>query len=303
MRTLAFMLAILCSTHAAAEPPIDPDDLHGSAWSGAVEPFRVVGNIYYVGASNIASYLITTPAGHILLDTGTKEMSAIVPRSIDKLGFKLSDVKIMLSGHAHYDHVGAHAALKRSTGAKVMALAADAPALEAGKDQSPLQDEGWEPVEVDRVLQHGDTVKLGGTTMRAVHAPGHTPGCTVWTTQTREQEREPRRAYRVLFAACMGPNAQVQLLGNPRFPRLVAETRDSFRRLRQLAPDIFLTMHPKELLQGKVEAIVSGQAPHPLYNPAGWPRLLDQVQSGFEARVRDERAALADPTRKAPRAR
>src|SRR5262249_28827399 len=180
------------------------DDIH-TTWSAPVEPFHVIGNIYYVGAKNIASYLIVTPQGHILLDTGTKEMEPVVRAGIEKLGYKLSDVKIMLSGHAHFDHVGSHAALQRATHAKVMALGDDAKALDSGKDRSPLGAEGWAPVHVDRVLKDGDTVSLGGTTMKAVWAPGHTPGCTVWTTNTKEGSR----TYSVAFYACAGPNVQV----------------------------------------------------------------------------------------------
>jgi metallo-beta-lactamase class B len=291
------MLLMLSAGHVAAQPATDLDNLHGPAWSGAVEPFRVVGNIYYVGATNIASYLIVTPAGHILLDTGTPEMIPVVRGSIEKLGFKLTDVKIILSGHAHFDHVGGHAAMKRATGAKVMALAQDAPALAAGKDLSPLQAEGWEPIEVDEVLENGDTVTLGDTKLRAVLAPGHTPGCTMWTTQTRERERGAARSYAVLFAACMGPNQQVQLLDNPAFPNLVAQTRGGFRRLRKLAPDMYLTMHPKEQFEGKVERIVAGETPHPLHDPSGWRKLLDQTQASFEARVRAQRAARASGTK------
>ena len=124
---------------------------HGP-YSEAVEPFHIIGNIYYVGARNIASYLLTTPEGHIMIDTGTKEMHPVITANVRKLGFKLQDVKILLSGHAHFDHVQGHAAMKKVTGARVMALREDAVALEAGADRSPLGDEGWEPVQVDRCL-------------------------------------------------------------------------------------------------------------------------------------------------------
>src|SRR5262249_35109790 len=167
---------------------------HGQM-SQPVEPFRIVGNIYYVGARNIASYLITTPEGHIMIDTGTKEMHQVIRTNVGKLGFKLQDVKILLSGHAHFDHVQGHAAMKKATGARVMAIGEDAAALSAGMDKSPLGDEGWEPVVVDRVLKDGDTVTLGGTTLRAVWTPGHTPGCTTWTTSAQEKGK----TYSIVF--------------------------------------------------------------------------------------------------------
>src|SRR5712671_6096939 len=174
---------------------------HGP-YSQPEEAFRLVGNIYYVGAKNIASYLITTPQGHILVDTGTTDMTPVITASVQKLGFKLRDIKIMLSSHAHFDHVGGHAAMKRATGARVMAIRQDAEALEAGKDISPLGDEGWTPVKVDRILKDGDSVTLGGTTLRAVWAPDHTPGCTVWTTSVPDAGM----TYSVAFYGCGGPN-------------------------------------------------------------------------------------------------
>ena len=181
---------------------------HG-AYSEPVEPFRIVGNIHYVGARNIASYLLTTPQGHILIDTGTKEMEPIVRANVGKLGFKLTDIKILLSGHAHFDHVQGHAAMKEATGARVMAMADDAAALEAGRDKSPLGDEGWPPVKVDRVLKDGDTVTLGPTTLRAVWAPGHTPGHGVTMTAEEKGTR-----YAVAFSACAA-QLGVRLAGNP----------------------------------------------------------------------------------------
>lgn len=273
---------------ARGAPPVagHNEEIHGP-WSAAMEPFRVVGNIHYVGAKNIASYLITTPEGHILLDTGTKEMAPGVPRNIERLGFKLRDIKILLSGHAHFDHVGGHAAMKRATGARVMALGDDAAALASGTDRSPLGDEGWEPVAVDRVLKDGDTVTLGGTTLRAVWAPGHTPGCTVWTTRARERDRD----YAVAFFACAGPNQSVQLVGNPKFPRLVEDTLRGLARLRQLKPDIYLWMHPEEQFAGQVERIKAGVVPHPLYQPKGWTSLLDELEADVRKRVEVERGS------------
>jgi len=115
-------------------------------YSEAVEPFRIIGNIHYVGGANIASYLVTTPQGHILVDTGMTTMHNVIKNSVAKLGFKTSDIKIMLSSHAHFDHIEGHAAMKKLTGAQVVAMAGDAEALESGKDNSALGAMGWEPV-------------------------------------------------------------------------------------------------------------------------------------------------------------
>ena len=253
--------------------------------SEPVEPFRIVGNIYYVGARNIASYLITTPQGHIMIDTGTKEMHQGIRANVGELGFKLQDIKILLSGHAHFDHVQGHAAMQKATGAKVMAIAQDAAALSAGMDKSPLGDEGWEPVKVDRILKAGDTVTLGGTTLRAVWTPGHTPGCTTWTTTVQEKGRP----YSIVFQACAGPNAGVRLIGNTLFPNLVEETMASFRIQKALKADIYLPMHPESHFAGKIERIKAGETPQPLYNPNAYGKLIADTEANFQKRVQEER--------------
>lgn len=272
----ALVLVLLLASCAAQRPHLF-DDLHGKA-SAPVAPFRIVGDLYYVGAADIASYLIATPDGLILLDTGTREMVPVVTANIAKLGFRVEDIKILLSGHAHFDHVQGHAAIQRASGAQVMAMAGDAAALEAGVDQSPLHGEGWDPVHVDRVLHDGDRVELGGAVMTAHWIPGHTPGCTVWTTRTGGHE--------VAFYACAGPNTSVALIGNREFPNLVGQALAGFAKLRQLHPDIWLEMHPAGRLP-----------PSPLVDPGSWQRMLDDDEAEFRARVHDEqlkvRAAAA----------
>jgi metallo-beta-lactamase class B len=260
---------------------------HGP-YSQPEQAFRLVGNIYYVGAKNIASYLITTPQGHILVDTGTTEMTPVITANVEKLGFKLRDIKIMLSSHAHFDHIGGHAAMKKLTGARVMAIKQDAEALEAGKDLSPLGDEGWAPVKVDRVLKDGDTVSLGGTTLRAIWAPGHTPGCTVWTTNVADGGR----SYSVAIFGCGGPNGGVKLVGNQKFPTLVEDTMATFRKLKMLKPDIYVSGHPQMLFAGKIDRMKTGERPHPLLDPGSqaWAKMLDDAQAAFEKRVAAERA-------------
>ena len=258
---------------------------HGP-YSQAEDAFRLVGNIYYVGAKNIASYLITTPQGHILVDTGTAEMTPVITANVQKLGFTLQDIKIMLSSHAHFDHVGGHAAMQRATRAQVMAIRQDADALQAGKDLSPLGDEGWEPVKVARVLKDGDTVTLGGTTLKAVWAPGHTPGCTVWTTTVPDAGR----MYSVALFGCGGPNGGVKVVGNPRFPTLADDALGTFRKLKTLNPDIYVTGHPQALFMGKIERMKAGERPHPLNDPGAWTKMLDDAEANFVKRVQAERA-------------
>ncbi|MEO8705279.1 MAG: subclass B3 metallo-beta-lactamase [Kofleriaceae bacterium] len=254
---LLLIFVMACASH--------PNQIHG-AWSEPVDPVHIIGNLHYVGAKNIASYLITTPAGHILIDTGTREMIPIVRRNIEKLGFAVRDIKILLCSHAHYDHVQGHAAIQQASGARVMVMRGDDTAVASGIDQSPFAGEGWDPVRVDRILEDNDTVELGGTTLQAIAAPGHTPGCTVWTTRIATRE--------VVIYGCMRPNDGVQLTGNPRFPHLVDQTRATFRRMRALAPDLTLTTHPDAPFAARID-------------PAAWPKLLDEAEAEFAQQLRN----------------
>src|SRR6266566_3520000 len=285
----SLLLILLCSALLSAQTsPLSPEQratFHGEM-SQPVEPFRIIGNIYYAGARNIASYLITTPAGDIMIDTGTEEMHPVILANVAKLGFKPQDIKILLSGHAHFDHVQGHAAMQKATGAKVMALGLDAAALSAGADLSPLGDEGWEPVKVARILKDGDTVTLGGTTLRAVWTPGHTPGCTTWTTNVQEKGKP----YAIVFQACGAPNAGVKLVGNTLFPTLVDDAMRSFRIQKALKADIYLPVHPETYFAGKVERIKAGESPHPLYDPQAYEKFVTDTEAGFQKRVQAERA-------------
>ena len=257
-------------------------------YSAPAEPFRIVGNIHYVGAANIASYLITTPQGHILIDTGMTEMHDVIRNNIARLGFKTSDIKIMLSSHAHFDHIAGHSAMKKLTGAQVMAMAGDAEALESGKDNSALGAIGWEPVKVDRVLKHGDTVSLGGVTLRAVHSPGHTQGATTWITTVEDRGRQ----YTVAVLGGTTPNGGVPLLDNPRHKTVIEDTHRMFARLKaEKVPDIYLVGHPQAMFEGKSARIKTGETPHPLLNGDAWTKQIADAEAAFEKRVAAERAA------------
>jgi metallo-beta-lactamase class B len=292
MRYGAACVLLISAAALAQTPPKNPifsDEaragLHGAS-SQAIEPFRLVGNVYYVGAQNIASELITTPEGHILVDTGTKEMESVVSANIEKLGFKLQDVKIILSTQAHFDHVGATAAMKKRTGAKLMIMAADVKALESGQDLSPLADEGWAPVTVDRALEANDTVTLGGVTLRGIQSPGHTPGSTTWLTTVQENGT----SYEVAFVAGLGPNNGVQLIGNPKHPRLVEQTLGTYKTLKALTPDIYIPGHPQQLFAGKLDRLRAGERPHPLADRAAYKKMIEDSEAGFIKRVETEKA-------------
>ena len=252
------------------------------AYSQPIDPFRIVGNIYYVGARNIASYLITTPQGHILIDTGMTEMHDAIVAGVGRLGFNVSDIRILLASHAHFDHIEGHALMQRRTGARVVAMEGDAEALAGGHDRSALGAMGWEPVAVSRRIRNGDSVTLGGTTLRGIHAPGHTPGATIWMATVEDDGRR----YSVAFLTTTTPNAEVPL-DNPRHRTVVADTRSTFRRLKaEPVPDIVLVGHPQAMFAPAMDGLRRGERPHPLLNGAeAWTRQLAMAEAAFERRV------------------
>lgn len=257
-------------------------------WAKPIVPFRVVGNVYDVGGSNIAVYAIKTSEGIVMIDSGLPSMSAGVLANLESLGMHATDIKILLNGHAHYDHVGGHAAIVKASGgaAKVMVMREDAEAVRTGVDRSPLHAEGWAPVAVDRELVDGDTVSLGGQTFTAHLTPGHTPGCTVWTTQVHDDDRD----YEMAFYGCMRPNDSVKLRGNAEFPDLIAQTQESFRKMRALSPDIYVLMHPEDELAPVLDKLRAGVHPNPLASKAAWTKMLDEAQHEFDDQVKTDAA-------------
>lgn len=295
MRHQVLRLAILAALSSAVAAQQGPPQFSrewyaqfSGPYSQPVAPFRIVGNIYYVGAVNLASYLVTTPEGHVLIDTGMAEMHDSIVSSVEQLGFKVADIRIMLSNHAHFDHVDGHALMQRRTGAQVMAMVGDAEALQSGHDTSALGAIGWEPVPVARVLKHGDVVALGGVTLRAIHAPGHTQGATVWMTSVEDGGRR----YAVAFMGTTTPNGGVPLFNNPRHRNVVEDTRRAFRTLKtEPEPDIVLVGHPQAMFAGTMERMRKGERPHPLLNGReAWTNQLAASEQAFERRVAQEQS-------------
>ena len=271
---LMWVVVVLSSAIAFAHAPQEQRDDDREPG----EPFRVIDNIYYVGSEALASYLITTPEGYILHDTGTLEMHDVIRANIEKLGFDVEDVKFMVSSHAHFDHIEGHAAMKRATGAEVVALGGDAVALESGQDNSALGAVGWEPVEVDRVVEDGDTLTLGSTTLRAVWTPGHTQGATMWMTTVQEGGR----TYDVAFRGGEIPNAGVPLIDNPRHPTVVEDTQRTLRLLKELEPPvIFLHNHSSDAYPELNSALPVNPNCASCLDAEGWTEMVARVEAAF----------------------
>jgi metallo-beta-lactamase class B len=257
---------------------IDRPDLD----SEAQEPFKIVGNVYYVGANNIAAILVATPDGHILLDTGTHKMATSLFPNIVKLGFKPADIKIMLISHAHYDHMETMEALRKITGATVVAMEAEVPSLVSGHDLGSNETWGHEPVQVGRIIKSGDDIVLGGSVVKAIWTPGHTLGATAYFINTQEGGRN----YQVVYGGPPGP-----IVGDHRYETRVEDAMDSYRRLRAMNPDILISGHPQNLFKGKLEALWANTRPSPLMMaPGQWTKMIDNSEAGFKKRLTEAAA-------------
>ncbi len=272
-RTLLYALAALAplaSAQSAASSRV--------AWNRPVAPFNIVGPVYYVGAAGVASFLITTPHGHFLIDGGFSETAPLIERNIATLGFRLHDVKFLLNTHAHFDHAGGLAALHRATGAPLAVSAPDAAVISSGAASLPA-------VPVARILADGDSLTLGALTLTAHLTPGHTKGCTTWTLPVPSGGS----VLHVLFfcsASVVAP-----LVHNAAYPSIADDYRRTFAAARLLPCDVFLAPHPFQFQMEEKLARRAPGAPNPFIDPAEFPRYLAQAQADFERELKAQSAA------------
>jgi metallo-beta-lactamase class B len=254
-----------------------------------VPPFHIIGNIYYVGASDVTSFLIVTPAGDILLDGGFRETAPQIERNIAKLGFNLSGVKILLNSHAHFDHAGGLAELKRRTGAQFVAMQGDAQLLANGGHTDFYFGNRltFPPIRPDRVIHDLDTITLGGVTLTAHLTAGHTRGCTTWTMNTRENGR----TLHVVFIGSMSVLSGYRLTGKESYPGIGADYAKSFRVLRSLPCDVFLASHGQFFnLNEKRAALAKHPAENPFIDPAGYRAYVERADRAYQDELRREGA-------------
>jgi len=258
-----------------------------------VPPRHLIGNIYYVGAIGVSSYLITTPEGHILLDTGFEETVPLIQHSVEQLGFKSSDIKIMLSSHAHIDHTGGHAAMKKLTHARVLASAEDARILASGGNDDfvpfPKDMMVYSPVTADQIVQDGEKVTLGGVTLTAHLTPGHTRGATTWTMDVNADGQN----HHVVFFSSTTINPGTSLVLSPPYPELVQDYETTFSRLKQLSCDVFFAPHGGQFaMADKFARLDQHPTTNPFIDPAGWHTLIENAEKAFRDQLAAERAAV-----------
>lgn len=280
MKRLLFLAAAMFALTGPATAEIPAE------WTKPVAPFHVIGNIYYVGTADLAAYLIHTDDGDILIDGTLKQNVPLIERNIATLGFKVSNIKIMLNSHAHYDHAAGLAALKHDSGATLYASAADAPILESGKISfGPTASDPFPPVKVDRIVKDGETVALGGTKLTAHLTPGHTPGCTSWTMPVSEDGA----AHTAIFY-CSTSVAGNPLVNNKAYPQIASDYEASFAELKTIKADVFLAphaqfYHPQEKLRLRKKG-----APNPFVDPGELQRFVAASQRDFEAEFAKQKA-------------
>lgn len=260
-------------------------------WNQPATPHQVIGPVYFVGTNALASFLITTRSGHILLDPGFEESVPLIKNSMRALGFKYEDIKILLNSQAHYDHAAGLALIKRETGAQLMAMADDAPLLEAGGRGDFLfgDDYRFPPVMVDRRLRDGDVIELGGLRLVARHTPGHTKGAATFVTNAVDRGQ----AHQVVFATSTTVNPGTKLIDNPKYPNVVSDWERTYAILESLAPGVWVSAHTNVFdMAGKLARRKTGKpGDNPYVDPTGYRAFLATSRQRFAALLKEELTA------------
>ncbi|HLY59737.1 MAG TPA: subclass B3 metallo-beta-lactamase [Terriglobia bacterium] len=260
-------------------------------WTEPFPAYRVIGNIYYVGSRGLASYLVTTSEGDILINSSLESSPPLIRASVEKLGLRFSDIKILLISHAHWDHCAGSAKIKELTGAKYVVMDADVPVVESGgrtdfqygSNSSNL----YPPAKVDRVLHDGDVVKLGDTKLVAHLTPGHTRGCTTWTMTAREGSR----TYNVVIVGSPNVNPGYQLVHNSKYPEIASDYEHMFRVLRSLPCDVFLGAHGSYYDMETKYAKMKAAGPNPFIDPEGYKSYVAEREHAFRTEMAKQNAA------------
>lgn len=258
------------------------------AWREPFPPHRVIDNIYYVGTKGLSTYLITSPEGHIVINSSYDWTVPMIRASIEKLGFKFSDVKILLISHAHGDHCAGSALFKELTSARYMVMEQDVPEIEAGgKGNFQNPNSGRYPaLKVDRVLHDGDEVKLGNVVLTAHLTPGHTKGCTTWTMKAREGGK----TYDVVIIGSPNVNAGYKLVNNELYPQIAQDYERMFRVLKSLNADVYLGAHGEYYgMEAKFARMKPGAA-NPFIDPDGYKRYISEKEQEFRTKLAAQKA-------------
>lgn len=285
MKKVIFLLSLFCLNYfAQAQKVSEPSSETHPEWTRPYPSFRIAGNLYYVGTSDLACYLIVTPKGNILINTGLASSASGIKTSIESLGFKLSDTKILLNTQAHYDHMGAMAAIKRMTGAKLMINEGDAKVVADG-GLSDYTSKGkvreFEPVKVDRVLHDGDTIKLGGMQLVMLHHPGHTKGSCSYLFDVKDKKQK----YKVLIANMPTIITEKKFSDIPAYPNIARDYAYTLNAMKHLKFDIWLASHASQFGLADKHKPNSGYNPAVFFDKKGYGQEISDLQKDFDKKM------------------
>jgi metallo-beta-lactamase class B len=280
----AVILIVLALVLVSARKPAQDD------WTEPFTAFRIADNLYYVGSKGLANYLITTPEGHILINSDFEANVPLIRSSVESLGFKFTDIKILLISHAHADHCAASATIKKLTGAKYMVMEGDAPVVESGGKTDFFYandpDGQYPPTSVDRVLHDGDEVKLGGVVLTARLTPGHTKGCTTWTMKVKDGSRTRD----VVIIGSPNVNPGYNLLNDKQYPEMKQDYERTFSVLKSLSCDYFLGAHGSYFDLERKYARFKAGATSAFIDPDGYKQYVTEREQAFRSELRKQQA-------------
>jgi metallo-beta-lactamase class B len=284
---VATLAALVAAGGARAQAPG-----YDAAWNRPATPHKIVGNIYFVGTTELASFLITTGSGHILIDSGFDETVPLIRTAVERLGFRYQDIRLLLNTQAHFDHAAGLARIKKETGARLEASREDAALLESGGRADFLfgNDRTFPPVAGDRRLADGDAVELGGVRVIARHTPGHTKGGTTFVSIATENGR----ALQVVFAISTTVNPGTRLVDNPTYPGITADWQRTYAVLESLTGDVWVSQHaPVFNMADKLARL--GQRANPYIDPQGFRRHVAASRQRYAAMLSAQVAGRHQP--------
>jgi metallo-beta-lactamase class B len=284
------LLIFLLLSHALTSfsQKLTPLPYSDSAWSKPYQPFRIAGNLYYVGTYDLACFLIVTPEGHVLINSGLAASATMIKKSVEALGFKFADIKILLTTQAHYDHVAGLAEIKENTGAKMMVHENDAQVLgDGGSSDFSFGGNGstFAPVKADRLLHDGDTITIGETTLRVLHHPGHTKGATSFLMDAKEE----KRSWKVLIVNMPSILTQTRIYGMPSYPNVGRDYKHTLESLKKIEFDLWVASHASQFGLHDKRKEGDGYRPEAFADQAGYEASVNSFLQEYRNRLKSEK--------------